>query len=409
MTLPVAEIDPYNIFYPPSRSDHAILARMRREDPVYYTTVPGWGTRHWFLTRYEDCNNFLRDARFGRDLHNRLPDHLLRHWPKPPLPEQMFERHLLGVDPPEHTRMRGLVHKAFTPRAIQQLRDRVQEVADQLIDAVQGDGAMDLIEQYAFPIPMTVISEMLGVPVADRNRFRAWVRGLFFDAGDEESRLVAGMEFVHYMNARIDERRAEPREDILSGMVHASEDEDTLDGRELMSMIFLLLTAGYETTVHLIGTGIYLLLANPDQLDLLQGEMDTNEDLVKSMVEEIVRYSGPAATTLMRWAWEDVQIGHKRIRQGDSVTALLHAANRDPQAFADPDRFDISRNPNKHLGFGAGVHYCLGAPLARMEGAIAIPTLLRRLPDLQLALEPEKVSWNADGLLYGLRALPVRF
>jgi len=304
--------------------------------------------------------------------------------------------------------MRGLVHKAFTPRVIRRLQDRVQEVANQLLDEVEDQHEMDLIEAYAFPIPITMISEMLGVPVEDRQRFRNWVRQLFFVGAEENARMVAGIEFMQYMQERIAERRDEPQEDILSGMVHASEEGDMLDAQELMSMIFLLLTAGYETTVHLIGTGAYTLLVNPDQLDLLRGEMDTNEALVQSMVEEIVRYAGPATGVFMRWAWEDVEIGGETIRHGDAVTALLHAANRDPEAFENPNQFDITRNPNKHLGFGAGVHYCLGAPLARMEGAVAIPTLLRRLPELRLAVEPDAVVWNTTGL-YGLSSLPVRF
>lgn len=408
MALPMARNDPYRIFDPRSRSDYELLARMRRDDPVYCTTVPDWGTRHWFLTRYDDCNDFLRDQRFGRDLHNRLPDEILQYWPKPPLSEQMFERHLLGVDPPDHTRMRGLVHKAFTPRVIRRLQDRVQEVSDQLLDQVQDQHEMDLIEAYAFPIPITMISEMLGVPVEDRDRFRDWVRQLFFAQVEESARMAAGIEFMQYMQERIVERRDEPQEDILSGMVHASEEGDMLDAQELMSMIFLLLTAGYETTVHLIGSGVYTLLVNPDQLDLLRNEMDTNRELVQSTVEEIVRYAGPATSVFMRWAWEDVEIGTKTIRQGDAVNALLHAANRDPQAFEDPNQFDITRSPNKHLGFGSGVHYCLGAPLARMEGAVAIPTLLRRLPNLTLAVEPDELVWNSTGL-YGLSALPVRF
>jgi cytochrome P450 len=412
MTRPESSNDPYDVFNPATRVNHTLLARMRAQDPVYCTTVPGWGTRHWFLTRYEDCNNFLRDNRFGRDLHNTLPEHLLKHWPKPPPAEQMFERHLLGVDPPDHTRMRGLVHKAFTPRVVRRLQDRVQEVTDDLLDAVQDAGEMDLIEQYAFPIPITMISEMLGVPVEDRHRFRDWVRRLFFNTGDDSKRMAAGMEFVQYMQERIEERRAHPREDILSGMVHASEEGDSLDARELMSMIFLLLTAGYETTVHLIGTGVYTLLTNPDQLALLRNEMGSDGDLVQSTVEEIVRYAGPATSVFIRWAWEDVEIGGKLIRQGDSVNALLHAANRDPAVFDNPDTFDIRRSPNKHLGFGAGIHYCLGAPLARMEGAIAIPTLLRRMPELRLAVDADRVAWttgNTGGLLYGLNALPVRF
>ena len=408
MTFPTAEDDAYDIFSPRSRSDHHLLARLREEHPVYATTVPGWGTRHWFLTRYADCNGFLRDQRFGRDLHNRLPEDLLAYWPKPPQSEQLLERHLLGVDPPDHTRMRGLVHKAFTPRAIQNLQERAQEVADRLLDEVAGAGELDLIEHYAFPIPITMISEMLGVPAADRDLFRGWVQQLFFSAADEAARMAAGMAFIQYMQARIAERRDEPREDILSGLVHASEDGDQLNPQELLSMVFLLLTAGYETTVHLIGTGIYLLLTHPEQLDLFRAEMDDNAALVQSGLEEIVRFGGPASGGFMRWAWEDVEIGGQLIRHGDAVTALLHAANRDPAAFPDPDRFDITRNPNKHLGFGAGVHYCLGAPLARMEGSIAIPTLLRRLPDLRLAVAPDAVAWRTTGL-YGLQALPVRF
>jgi cytochrome P450 len=301
-----------------------------------------------------------------------------------------------------------LVHKAFTPRVIQRLQERVEEIADQLLDAVQGAQEMDLVEQYAFPIPITMIAEMLGVPIEDRNRFRQWVRALFFGAGDENARMAAGLAFMQYMQERVDERREEPKEDILSGMVHASEEGDMLNPQELMSMIFLLLTAGYETTVHLIGTGIYTLLLNPEQLDLLRSEMDTNDDLVKSAVEEIVRYAGPASTNLLRWAWEDVQIGGKIIREGDSVTALLHAANRDPEVFEEPERFDITRSPNKHLGFGAGIHYCLGAPLARMEGSVAIPKLLRRLPNLKLAVKPEDVVWSETGF-FGLTALPVQF
>jgi cytochrome P450 len=249
---------------------------------------------------------------------------------------------------------------------------------------------------------------MLGVPVTDRHRFREWVRRLFFAAGDENTRMMAGMEFMQYMNERIAERLAQPQEDILSGMVHASEEGDMLNQQELISLIFLLLTAGYETTVHLIGTGIYTLLTNPDQLDLLRSQMDTNDALVQSTIEEIVRYAGPATSIFMRWAWEDVQIGTKTIQQGDAVNALLMAANRDPEAFDDPDKFDITRSPNKHLGFGAGVHYCLGAPLARMEGAIALPTLLRRFPNLQLAIDPDKLVWT-DSLLYGLSSLPVKF
>lgn len=399
--------DPYHIFAPSARSDHELHKRLRQENPVYSTTVEGWGTRHWFLTRYEDCNNFMRDSRFGRDLHNTLPDEILVNWQKPSEVEQMIERHLLGVDPPDHTRMRGLVHKAFTPRVIRNLEERVQEVANRTLDEVAEAGEMDLIEQYAFPIPITLISEMLGIPADDRLRFRGWVQNIF-NFENEMARNMAAMEFLQYMNERIEERRTNPRDDLLSGMVQAEQEGEKLSHHELISMIFLLLTAGYETTVHLIASGVYCLLTNPDQLAMFRAEMDTNPDLVKSTVEETVRYAGPASATLMRWAWEDVPMGDQIIQKGDAVNAFLLSTNRDPEIFDEPDRFDITRQPNPHLGFGAGIHYCLGAPLARMEGAIALPTLLRRFPDLKLAIPANQVKWSV-GLFHGLEALPVTF
>lgn len=396
-----------DLFSHQTRTNHKLIAQLRCDSPVLATTVPGWGTKHWFLLAYDDCNAVLRDPRIGRNLLKNLSKDLLKKWPPPPHSEQMVDQHLLSFDPPEHTRMRKLVQEAFTNRQIRRLQDRVQVVADKLIDEVIDVGEMDLVEQYAFMIPITLITDILGVPMEDHLRFRSWVRHLF-GTGEETKRMVAATEFVQYMNECIDERREEPRDDVLSGMVQARDVDDHLTHQELISMTFLLLTAGFETTIHLIGSGVYNLLRHPDQLDFFRSEMSTNTDLVKTTIEEIIRYDGPATTTFMRWAWEDIELNEKKIARGDAIHPILSAANRDPAVFANPDNFDITRRPNKHLGFGAGVHYCLGAPLARMEGMIALPTLFRRLPDLQLAVDIDQLVWDT-GTLHGLEALPVRW
>jgi cytochrome P450 PksS len=246
---------------------------------------------------------------------------------------------------------------------------------------------------------------LLGVPIEDRDKFREWTKQLLFGR-DQEVVGVAALEFVMYMNAMIEKRRAQPQEDLLSGLVSVKEEGQQLDQQELLSMIFLLLVAGHETTVNLIGNGTLALLQHPDQMQKLMAD----PTLIKTAVEEMLRFNGPVETTTFRWAFEEIEFGGTKIKMGDVLLAALVGANRDPEQFDNPDNFDITRDPNKHIAFGNGIHYCLGAPLARLEGAIAINTLLRRLPKLNM--QPgtvEKLEWNESILLHGMKSLPVRF
>jgi cytochrome P450 PksS len=285
------------------------------------------------------------------------------------------------------------------------LRPRIHSIANNLLDEMGDHGRGDLIEHYAFPLPMTVIAEMLGIPAADRDQFRRWTKLLLFGGNPGED-FTALMEFAGYMNNMIHERREKPQEDIISALVQAEEGGDKLDHMELLSMLFLLLVAGHETTVNLIGNGTLALLQHPDQLEKLR----QNPDLIKPAVEEILRYNGPVDITTTRWTFDDVEIGGTVIPKGEAVWAALLAANRDPAQFENPDVFDITRDPNKHIGFGNGIHYCVGAPLARLEGAIALNALVQRLPDLELAIPQDDLHWTTGVLIiHGMLEMPVRY
>lgn len=384
----------------------ALYAQMREEEPVHRAIGPVSGNAFWFLTRYDDCVSFLKDQRFGKQIDRHLSPEQLRKWIGDGVADAAFEpieHHMLNLDPPDHTRLRALVHKAFTPRMIENLRPRIQQIADELIDAMTGKSEIDLIGEFGFPLPITVIAEMLGVPADDRDKFRQWTKLIVFGGPAEETR-VAALEFVMYINQMIDERQTAPRDDLITALVQAEEAGDKLDRMELVSMIFLLLVAGHETTVNLIGNGTLALMQHPDQMERLRRD----PALIRPAVEEMLRYNGPVETTTLRWALQDVEIGGVVIPQGDAVLAALVAANRDPAIFPNPDTFDIARDPNKHIAFGSGIHYCVGAPLARLEGTIAINTLMSRLRHLELAVAPETLEWNDNLLLHGMSALPVR-
>jgi cytochrome P450 len=396
----------YDIWNPKHRANpHALYEQMRIEDPIHADIGPVTGRTFWFFTRYDDCVFVLKDPRFGKEFRKHLtPEQLVNQPPDDPA-FAVINRHLLDLDPPDHTRLRALVHKAFTPRVVENLRPRIQQIADDLLDAVESSGEreIDLLATYGFPLPITVIAELLGIPASDRDRFRDWTQTLLFSQ-DFEKAGASVLEFTMYMHSMIEERQAHPREDLLSGLVAVKEAGDSLSREELLSMIFLLLVAGHETTVNLIGNGMLALMQHPDQRQLLQDD----PSLVKSAVEEMLRYNGPVETPTLRWAFEDVVMDGKVIAKGDIVMPVLLAANRDPAVFPDPNRFDIRREPNKHIAFGNGIHYCLGAPLARLEGEIAINTLLRRLPDLTLNAPVDSLEWNEGLLIHGLKALPVR-
>ncbi len=400
----------YDIFSDDVRANpQPLYARMRAESPVHrYTGFMGADNPLWVLTRYEDCVQYLKDPRFGKQIHDHLsPEQANRYWTQSDSddPWVAINKHMLNLDPPDHTRLRTLVHKAFTPRMVENLRPRIHSIADELLEEMGAHGSGDLIEQYAFPLPVTVIAEMLGIPPADRDQFRRWTKLLLF-GGDPGEDFDALMEFGGYMNNMIHERRENPKEDIISALVQAEEDGDKLDHMELLSMLFLLLVAGHETTVNLIGNGTLALLQHPDQLTKLR----QNPELIKSAVEEILRYNGPVDITTTRWTFEDVEIDGTVIPKGEAVWASLLAANRDPAHFEHADTFDITRDPNKHIAFGNGIHYCVGAPLARLEGTIAINALVQRLPDLELAVAVDDLQWTTGMLIiHGMLAMPVRY
>lgn len=388
------------------RNPHPILAQMRKDAPLYKLNRTEMGYVPWLLTRYEDCINLTKDDRFTKSLLRRPNADLTDPNDMSMQAAATINRHMLTVDPPDHTRLRNLVHRAFTPRMIREMGGRIQQIADDLIDKMQGKSQIDLIADFTVPLPITVIAELLGVPASDHGKFREWTQTIIVDgtrgvAGDRVA--GAALEFIMYFHQLFDERRADPREDLISGLLQVEEAGDKLSAEELISMVFLLLAAGHETTVNLLANGTVDLLQHPDQLQLLRD----NPTLIDSAVEEMLRYNGPVGATTMRWALEDVEIHGQIIPAGDMVLASLLGADRDPAVFANPDVFDITRDPNPHMAFGHGIHYCLGAPLARMEGVIAFNTMLKRLPNLSLAVDVNALEWNDTILLHSMTALPV--
>jgi cytochrome P450 len=313
---------------------------------------------------------------------------------------------MLNRDGADHRRLRRLVTKAFTPRVVEQLRPRIQAIADELLDAVEERRQMDLSADYAFPLPITVIAELLGVPSADHGRFKEWSDAIITPVFEDEKMegLFTQMgEFVAYLTEFFARRRAEPRDDLVSALLAARDEEDALSEAELFGTVVLLIVAGHETTVGLIGNAVLNLLANPDQLDLVRED----SSLLPGAIEEVLRYEGPVERALNRWAASDLELGGHTIRRGELVIAILNAADRDGERFPEPDRLDVCRADTKHLAFGRGSHYCLGAPLARLEAEIALETLFRRLPGLRLALEPGELEWRPTPGFRRVAALPV--
>ncbi len=382
---------------------HPLFRRMREQAPVYRFVGPQTGRSFWFLTRYADVQRALHDPDIGREV-DRLPNELAathRQWLDDGL--QMLRRNVLNLDPPDHTRLRRLMTPAFGARTVAAMRPRIEEITAGLIDAAaECDGGFDLIEAVALPLPILVIAELLGIPIDDRAQFRGWVDDLLRSTDQDRVRSSA-MEFIGYINERIEQRRAQPGEDLLSQLIQAEEDGDRLDHTELLSSVFLLLVAGHETTVNLIGNGMLELLRHPDQLARLRAQ----PELIDSAVEEILRFNGPVGHSAMLFAMADVDFDGVRVPQGDVVVPVLLAANRDPAVFPEPDTFDLARSPNRHLGFGHGIHFCLGAPLARLEGRIAIDALLRRFAHLAFAVDPSELEWSPSLFLRGVRRLPL--
>jgi cytochrome P450 PksS len=398
--------NPINLASPEFKANpYPFYARLRAEEPVYRMALP---TKEfaWLITRYDDVTKVLKDDRFVKDTSNALtPEQVSnQRWFRKLF--KSLKRNMLDLDPPDHTRLRALVQKAFTPRLIEQMRERIGRLTHDLLDAVQGRGRLDLIAEYALPVPTTIIAEMLGVPVKDRHKFHRWSNALLSAASSSWEMVKAvpnAWALMRYLRKIIKQRRANPQDDLVSALARAEEAGDTLSEDELLAMVFLLLVAGHETTVNLIGNGTLMLLEHPDQMEMLRKE----PALIKPAVEEMLRYASPVEMATERYAREDVTMGGVTIPRGEMVFAVLASANRDERQFTNPDSFDITREPNKHLAFGLGTHFCLGASLARLEGQIAIDTLLRRFPDLRPTVAPEALRWRRGLLLRGLEALPV--
>ncbi|ANY05362.1 cytochrome P450 family protein [Pseudonocardia sp. HH130630-07] len=375
---------------------------LRVDRPVVRAVGPN-GLPFWMITRYADARAALNDARLSKDAR-RLPDLLARTdgGPSARVLADSLAQHMLNADPPDHTRLRKLVGRAFTMRAIAGLRPRIEQIASELADAMDAAAPdVDLLDTFAFPLPMTVICEVLGVPQDRREEFRAWSNTLLSgESGERHAAAAASMG--RFLTDLVADKAANPGEDMLSEIVRASEDGDSLSPAETTAMAFLLLVAGHETTVNLIGNGMLALLRDPGQRARLQQD----PDLVPNAVEEFLRYDGPINLATIRFTTEPVEYAGTTIPADQFVLVSLLGANRDPERYPDADRLDVGRDVSGHLAFGYGIHHCVGAPLARLEGEIAFRTLLARFPDMRLAEEPG--PHRTSTLIHGLTGLPVR-
>ncbi|WP_405685365.1 cytochrome P450 [Streptomyces sp. NBC_01387] len=396
-------------------------AWLREHAPVHRTALPS-GVEAWLVTRYADARTALAEPRLSKNpAHHAESPHAKGKTGIPGERKADLMTHLLNIDPPDHTRLRRLVSKAFTPRTVALFAPRVQELTDQLIDAFlekadaekgEGEkGEADLIHEFAFPLPIYAICDLLGVPREDQDDFRDWAGMMIRHGGGPRGGVGRAVKKMrNYLAELIHRKREDLGDDLISGLIRASDHGEHLTENEAAAMAFILLFAGFETTVNLIGNGVYALLRNPDQRARLQASLAAGEtELLATGVEELLRYDGPVELATWRYATEELELGGQTIAEGDPVLVVLAAADRDPERFTEPDTLDLSRTDNQHLGYGHGIHYCLGAPLARLEAQTALATLLRRLPDLRLAGEPGDLRWRGGLIMRGLRTLPVEF
>ncbi|GAA1069039.1 cytochrome P450 [Kitasatospora nipponensis] len=380
-------------------------AELREHAPVSYYEPTG----QWLVSRYQDVSALLRDRRLGRTYTHRFSHEEFGQTPPDPAHEAFHtlnDHGLLDLEAPDHTRIRRLVSKAFTPRMVASLRPTVARLADELVADLLKEGGGDLIAALAEPLPVAVIAEMLGVPEADRGLLRPWsaaITGMFeLNPSEEVARRAvdASVEFSDYLRALIRERRAAPGGDLISALIAAQDEGEALNEQEMVSTCVLLLNAGHEATVNTTGNGWWALFRNPDQLALLRSGIDRH---LPTAIEELMRYDTPLQM-FERWVLEDVEVAGTTIPRGAEVALLFGSANRDPQRFADPDRLDLTRADNPHITFGAGIHFCLGAPLARLELTESYGALLRRAPGLRLLAEPR---WQSGYVIRGLTELRV--
>ncbi|MBY0117049.1 cytochrome P450 [Paenibacillus xylanexedens] len=378
-----------------THNPYPVYEKLRKDEPVFRIMFPH-GEFGWIITRYEDAVQILKDPRFSKDMVRRYGAEN----------QSIFSNNMLFSDPPDHKRLRGLVQKAFTPKLVANMRSHIQDIADELLDNLPSQEKMNLIDDFAFPLPIIVISEILGVPLEDRDKFRIWSNTIIDASIAESAELFEqhAREFTDYLTAWFAKVRRDPGTDLISQLVIAEESGQQLTEQELLGVVSLLIIAGHETTVNLIGNGILALLEHPEQRELLINQ----PELIHNAIEEMLRYNGPVEFSTSRWALEDIEFRGQRIAQGDLVIVALDSANRDEQQFKDADIFDITREKSSHLAFGKGIHLCLGAPLARLEGEIAVSTLLNRFPNIQLQADVNELEWRPGMNIRGVKEIPVQ-
>jgi cytochrome P450 PksS len=382
-------------------------AWLREHAPVATGRMSTFG-RVWLVSRYEDVLNGLRHPALSSDLTKRrgVVSHVQTRW----LPGIVttLQQSMVTTDDPDHRRLRELVHVAFTPRVVEGMKQRIEEISTGLLDRMASKRHVDLIADFALPLPLEVISKMIGVPQEERLRFHRWSAG-FLEIASKANPLAMimhlpnGIRLMRLFDRLIEERKRAPSDDLISGLVQAEASGDRLSKQEVLSMIFLLLLAGHETTVNLVASGVLALLEHPDQLERLRAQ----PDLIGTAVEEMLRYCNPVEHGNVRIALEDIEIAGQRIPKQSIVVLLLASANRDESMFDRPECFDVARDPNRHLAFGFGIHYCLGAPLSRLEAQIAVRQLVSRFPRMRLAIDPSQLRWRSAVAIRGLEHLPL--
>jgi cytochrome P450 len=386
---------------------HALYARLRAGAAL--VPIRGSFVRNaWFAPCYRDVVDLLMDPRLANDARNAGIRHAMSAWWMPRL-FATLQSNMLNADEPQHRRLRNLVHRAFTPARVRDMRAAAVTIVERLLDEAARRGEVDLMAAFALPLPLEIISVMMGVPVEDRARFQGWMKSLTdsFSGGlvGVLMQVPTGNKLLRLFEGLIGQRRADPRDDLVSALVQAEEEDgDRLSADDLIAMVFLLLLAGHETTVNLIGAGTLALLEDPEQRAALRARPEG----IERAIEELLRFTSPAIYSSPRYAKEDLELHGQRIARGAAIFGGIASANRDAAVFADPEHLDLERDPNKHLALGMGIHYCLGAPLARMEGALAIAALVQRFPAMRLAVPAERLEWRLPGNIRGLKALPLR-
>ncbi|GAB3491389.1 cytochrome P450 family protein [Amycolatopsis cihanbeyliensis] len=384
---------------------HALYRQLRRETPVRQAIMPD-GLRVWLVTRYEDARVALTSPSLSKDSRRATPLHERQQEDEgggtPAFLNEVLQSHMLNMDPPHHTRLRKLVTKAFTLRRIERLRPRVEQIAQHLLEGLDGQDEVELLEDYAFPLSINVAGELFGVPEDERSYFRGISKDIAFGTPEEQGAGASAM--ADYLRGLVARKREDPADDLVTGLVQARDEDDRLNETELVAMVFLVLSAGFESTGNQIGNGVFALLTNPDQLAALRAE----PELPGGAIEELLRYDGAAGTTTLRFTTEPVKLGDVEVPEGEFVLIPLGAPNHDETRFPDAGRLNISRDASGHLAFGHGVHHCLGAPLARLETRVAIERLLERFPELTLAVPAEEVRYRDNILFRGLENLPLK-